>query len=161
MNALILIVVTTFLLSCSKEPEAKPPTHLDSGKLSEISKSFCAVGEKLMELNLDPIPLQFEHLNESGTLVAFIKGNSACAATTDILTDSRFGLKIHGNCLPNGSIWKFTENHDDGDIRYYQLDSADPSGLPAMDLWGLRTLNSAYVRDHAGLRVMKCTQSQN
>lgn len=157
----ILIVVTFFLVSCTSEPETNTPGRLDNGKLSEISKSFCAVGEKLVELNLDPVPLKFEYLNEPGTLVAFIKGDGACAAEADILTDSWFGLKIHSQCLPNRSIWKFTDGYNVQDTRYYQLDSVDPSGLPTMDLWGAQTLNSKYIRDHAGLRVMKCTQTQN
>lgn len=159
-HLLFFTILIGLLGACSKGNEDVGIPTLDGNKLSEISKSFCAVGEKLVELNLDPVPLQFEFLNSSGTILAFINGTGACALSKDVNDnwgDGWFGLQIHATCLPNSSFWKITDGYNANDTRYYKLDSADPSGLPTMDMWGSRTLNTTYARDHAGLHVMKCS----
>lgn len=156
------ILLSSILLfsACSNVNNVETPSaSIDNEKLSEISKSFCGAGEKLVELNLDPVPLQLEFLYTPGTLLAFVNNNGACAVNKDINENwgtGWFGLQIHGTCLPNGSFWKITEGYNANDTRYYKLDSADPAGLPTVDLWGSRTLNVTYARDTIGLRVMKC-----
>lgn len=159
MKTLFLLSFILFVSACSKpSEELSSQAGIDNGRLSEISKSFCGVGEKLVELNLDPVPLQFEYLNTPGTLLGFVS-NSSCVVTKDINENwgtGLFGLQIHDTCLPSGSLWKITEAYNANDTRYFKLDSADPVGLPTMDMWGSRNLNATYVRDHYGLRVMKC-----
>lgn len=149
--------------ACSKpSEEMRSQPGIDSEKLTEISKLFCGVDEKLVELNLDPVPLIFENLNSPGTLLGFVS-SSPCVVTKDINENwgsGLFGLQVHDVCLPSGSLWKITEAYNANDTRYFKLDSAAPAGLPTMDMWGSRDLNVTYARDHYGLRVMKCL-SQN
>lgn len=159
---LALFILVT--LACSKDNEGATPAKFDSSTLVEISKSFCATGESLIELNLDPVPLPFSSIQAPGTLIGFVKGSGTCAIAQDIndsWSSGIFGITINANCIPNGSIWKFTSNTSTGDTIHYFLDSADPSGLPQIEVWGTQSLNTTYARDHAGLRVMKCSTSSS
>jgi hypothetical protein len=160
MKRALILCFMIFISACAKPSDTEGlSVGLDTGKLAEISKSFCGVGESLVELNLDPVPLQFEFLNTPGTLIAFVNGNISCALSKDLNENwgtDWFGIQLHSTCLPNNSYWKITDGYNANDTRYYKLDSADPAGLPTIDLWGSRTLNTVYARDHIGLRVMKC-----
>ncbi|MBS1971919.1 MAG: hypothetical protein JSU04_16535 [Bdellovibrionales bacterium] len=145
------------LTACSKTFNNSQPANFDKTKLESLAQTYCASGEKLTELDLTPLYLDFEDL--SAPVYGIMNGTGRCALTGDIHDAwgiGWFDVTINSSCVPNGSFWKTRKSELLSPTKYYTFESIDHPEDPLLEMSGARDLNSTYARDHAGLRPLKC-----